>query len=73
MTIINSIEIVWELKGIEGYGFGKDKNLYNLKTGRRKKHTMVNYTKGWWIGKSFFTHEKIKSILIRPVKFNSPF
>ena len=53
MKIVKNIEIEFELKGVEGYGFGKDKNLYNLKTGRRKKHTMNNYTKGWWIGRKF--------------------
>lgn len=73
MIVTNSIEIVWQIDGIDGYGFGKDKQLYNLKSGKRKKHTMVNYTKGWWIGKKFYTHNKLKPLLVRPQKNNCPF
>jgi hypothetical protein len=73
MTINNSIEIKWIIKDIEGFGFGSDKNLYNLKTCKRKKHTMNNYTKGYWIGRKFYTHNKLKELLIKPVKVECPF
>ena len=36
-SIIKHIEIVWLINGIDGYGFGDDKQLYNLKTGRKIK------------------------------------
>jgi len=33
-SITYTIEIKWLIKGYNSYGFGSDKNLYNLKTKR---------------------------------------
>lgn len=73
LSITKHIEIRWCIQGIDGYGFGHDKNLYNLKTGRIIKQTINNYSYGYWIGKKFFTLNKLKSLLIRPKHYNIPF
>ena len=73
LSITKHIEIRWEILGIDGYGFGNDKNLYNLKTGRLIKKTINCYSYGYWIGKKFYTLNKLKSMLVRPKYFNVSF
>lgn len=35
------IDILFQIEGFEDYGFGSDKNLYNLKTGRKLNFIML--------------------------------
>lgn len=42
MLIYKPIKVVWLIKGVDGYGFGTDKILYNLKTCRAKKQIYNN-------------------------------
>lgn len=73
ITITKVIEIVFELSDIDGYGFGKDKKLYNLKTGRIIRQTINVRSKGYWIGKRFYSLNKLRPLLIRPKNYNCPF
>jgi hypothetical protein len=69
------IEIVWILKNNNNYGWGKDKNLYNLKTNRKIKLTLNGRSKGYWINKKFYSVSFLKNnnMLIRPADFDVPF
>jgi hypothetical protein len=73
LSITKHIEIRWEIEGIEGYFFGDDKNLYNIKTGRIIKQTINCYSNGYWIKKKFYTFGKLKPLLTRPQNYNVPF
>ena len=73
LLITKHIEIIYHIKDIGGYGFGKDKLLYNLKTAHNIRMTLNGSTKGFWIGKRFLTLNKLRPLLIRPVNFNCPF
>jgi len=73
LSIYKTIELTFELNGYLGYYFGKDKNLYNAKTGRQLKHTINGGCKGWWINKKFLSHNKLKPLLQKPKKEILPF
>jgi hypothetical protein len=75
ISISYAIEVVWEIKNISGYGFGIDKNLYNLKTGRKIKQTINSRSVGYWIGKKFYsvTFLKQNNMLKRPEFIDVPF
>ena len=72
-SITKHIEIVWLINGIDGYGFGSDKQLYNLKTERKIKQTINCCSVGFWIGKKFITASKTKELLYKPRKEYCPF
>lgn len=65
----NIIEVAWLIEGIDGYGFGKDKKLYNLKTSKNIRMTIKGYTKGFQIKNKFYTLNKLKPLLIKPDYF----
>lgn len=48
------------IKEFPSYYFEK-KKLYS-KSGREIKRTVLNYTKGYWLGKKFLTINKMKSL-----------
>jgi hypothetical protein len=73
ISITKVIEIRYLISGCEHYGFGNDKKLYNLKTGHEIKRTLNARSVGYWIGKKFYSLNKLKHLLKRPEKFNSPF
>lgn len=73
LSITKVIEIRFEIKGVEGYGFGNDKQLYNLKTSNRIKQTINGRSIGYWIGKKFYSKNKLKPLLVRPKHFDCPF
>jgi hypothetical protein len=60
-----TIEIKWQISGHEHYGFGTDKKLYNIKTGKEIKLCLKAYTKGYNISGVFFTLNKLRTLLIR--------
>ena len=72
-SITKHIEIIWMINGIDGYGFGSDKQLYNIKTERKIKQSMNCCSVGFWIGKKFITASKIKTMLIKHTKQNCQF
>jgi hypothetical protein len=73
ISVTKYIEIAYIINGIDGYGFGKDKKLYNLKRCKEVKQTLNNSTKGYWIGRKFYTFAKLSSLLVRPKSYGVPF
>ena len=73
MIITIEIKIIWHIKDIANYGFGNDKNLYNLKTCRRLKQCYNNGSIGYWIGKYFYSLKKLKTLIYKPKKDYCPF
>jgi len=67
------IEVMWVINGVDGYGFGSDKKLYNLKTSHEIKMTIKGYTKGYQIKNKFYTLNKLRTLSKRPERFNLPF
>ena len=73
ITYTYNIEIVWKIKGYDNYGFGKDKNLYNLRTNRRIKKSYNSGSIGYWISKKFYTLNTLRKMLIKPEIIICPF
>lgn len=67
------IDISFVIDGFENYAFGTDKNLYNVKTGRKIKKCLKGYTRGFNIAGKFITQNKLRPLLKRPENFNCPF
>jgi hypothetical protein len=59
-----SIVIKWMIMGHSDYGFGSDKNLYNLKTKRKLKQSLNGGSIGYWFGKEFITLHKLKTLIL---------
>jgi len=73
ISINKVIEICYVIDGYKHYGFGKDKKLYNLKTGREIKRTINTRSIGYWLGKKFYSLNKLRSLLKKPENFICPF
>lgn len=73
ITITKVIELRWKIIGHDGYYFGLDKRLYNAKRGKEIKKTLNGRSIGYWIGRKFYSINKIKPLLARPDNFNLPF
>ena len=73
LLITYTIEIIWLIKDFNGYGFGRDKHLYNLKTGRKLKQCYNSGSIGYWFGKEFKTLTSLKKLLYKPKKEYCPF
>lgn len=71
ITVIHRIK--WKIKGFENYGFSEDKNLYNLKTGRKIKQSYNSGSIGYWFGKKFKTLTSLKVLIYKPKKKYYPF
>lgn len=67
------IVIKWHIKGFENYGFGEDKNLYNLKRNTKVKHCLKRYTKGFNLNGKFISDNNLKLLITKPTKPNLPF
>jgi len=65
MKINNIIttDLKWKIKGFDNYGFGSNKKLYNLKTKREIKQTVVCSSIGYWMDKKFITLNKLKPLI----------
>lgn len=72
-SITYTIEIKWKITGYESYGFGVDKNLYNLKTQRKLKKCYNNGSIGYWFNKKFITLVQLKKMLYKPKNEKLPF
>lgn len=72
-SITTVIEKRYEIDGVDGYFFADNKKLYNSKTMREKKQTINNRSKGYWIGKKFYSLNKLRPLLKRPDNFKLPF
>lgn len=66
LTINYAIEITFYIKGYKQYAFGKDKNLYNIRTNRRIKQSYNNRCLGYWLGKDFYSLKKLRGMLVKP-------
>lgn len=65
ISTTNNIDLVWSIKGYSNYAFGSNKQLYNIVTGRKIKHTVIDYTSGYYLCGKFTSDKKIKSLLTR--------
>lgn len=72
-SIIYNLEIAFEIKGYPDHVIVKGGDIYNRKTGRKLKKTVIGYTKGVWFGKDFLTKKKIDLLLKKPSKEYCPF
>jgi len=72
-SVIYTIGIVWEIRGFGGFGFGSNKRLYNLKTGRERKQSINNGTIGYWFGKKFVSIKRLRLLLYKPKQKLCPF
>ncbi len=63
----------YEITGFEHYKFNTKNELINTHTSKIIKMTLINYTRGYWIGKKFYSLNKLRPLLKRPDKFNIPF
>jgi hypothetical protein len=73
MTITIEIQIIWFIKGIDNYGFGNDNYLYNLIRCKRIKQSMNNGSIGYWLGKKFYSLNKLKPLLYKKRHIILPF
>ena len=64
----------WEIKGYENYIFGKDNNLYSLKTNKMLKMKVKGgYTKGYNLNGKFKTLNFIRPLLTKYKENECPF
>ena len=73
ISITKRIELVYKIRGYDYLCFGKDKNLYNIRTGKLKKRTLNNCTEGYWIGRKFYSLKVLRLMLEKIVKEVVPF
>jgi len=73
IIITKIVDIIWLIDGLDNYGFGNDKKLYNLKRNTEVRQTLNGSTNGYWIGRKFYTLNKLKPLLIRPKYHEVPF
>lgn len=67
------IDISFLIEGYKNYGFGTDKKLYNIKTGRQIKKCLKGYTRGFNLNGKFISQNKLKPLLKKVVKIDCPF
>jgi len=74
---MNSISInyslKWRLKDHHNYQWSECGKLFNTKTGRILKKTLVGYSSGYWIGKKFITLNNLRDQLELIPKIKTPF
>lgn len=73
ITITKVIELTWQISGYDYYYFDKDKKLYNAKTDREIKKTLNCRSVGFWLGKKFYSLNRLKPMLVRPKNYKVPF
>lgn len=73
ISITYTIEITWLVRGYDNYGFGTDKELYNLKTNRRLKQSYNSGSIGYWFSKKFITTTRLRGLLYKPKYDKCPF
>jgi hypothetical protein len=74
---MHSFTITYTIKYVidfaPNYAFNQYKEMYNLKTGRRKKKVSNNGTIGYIIDGKFYSLNQLRPHLIKPKKNNCPF
>lgn len=73
ITITKSINFKWKISFNDSYKWTTDNELYNTKTMRKIKKTVNGYSVGYWIGKKFYTLNKLKKHLVKIKKTICPF
>ena len=73
ISVNKTINLTYTISGFEQYCFGQDKELYNVRRGKKIKHTIVNSTRGWCICGKFMSEKKLRPLLRKIEKQNLPF
>ena len=73
ISINKTVEIAYEIESYPMYVFGKDKALYNRRTGRKLRHTINGGRQGWWIQRRFMSHGNLRPLLRKPTRVICPF
>lgn len=71
-TISINYRLKWELKTDNKYQWSECGKLFNIKTGREVKKTIVNYSIGYWINRKFMTLNNLKRLLVK-IDYSVPF
>lgn len=69
----NSLEYKWQVSGKEHYKITKRGRVFNAKTGREIKRTVVGYTIGYWIGRKFYSLAVLNRMAEKIPKTKCPF
>ena len=74
MIFTKNIELKWRLKSDHRYCWSeKEKQLYNVQTGRKKKQCYNGGMIGYWIGKKFISLNKLANFVELIPKEKCPF
>ncbi len=73
ITYTVETKIKWLVKGYDSYGFGIDKELYNLHTNHKKKKSIKNGMIGYWIDRKFISLTKLRTLIYIPKEDYLPF
>lgn len=71
--MINSIEYRWQIVGKNHYKITKQGKVFNAKTGREIKRTVVGYTIGYWIGRKFYSLSALNKMAEKITLVKCPF
>ena len=72
-NISKNYVLKWQIIGSENYKVSECGKLINCKTDRIIKETVVNYTKGFWIGKRFIKSKTLNKYLEIIPSYKTPF
>jgi hypothetical protein len=65
LQITETLKTTYFIKGFDNYAFCDDKNLYNLKRGKKVKKTYNNGCFGFNLNSKFYSLKKIKLLLYK--------
>lgn len=69
----NNIDFRWQLKDLPHYKITNKRDVYNCKTGRKLKRTVVGYTIGYWIAGKFYSLSRLNCSAEKIIKVDCPF
>ena len=67
------LNLKWQFKDNTHICITDNKIIINTKTGRIIKETVCSYSKGYWIGRKFFTKERINKEVKLIKEIDCPF
>lgn len=71
ISITKNIEIVWIIEN--NYGISRNNEIYNLKTNRKLKQSLVNYTVGYYLKGKFRSLKYIRQNCKKYKEVKCPF